>query len=95
MADARVWRSLSADDCVAVLLDGLTALFDRRSGQTHVLASPLPEILHALGAGPATTAELQQRLAKDFDLATMGGEAETVLMARLSDLAALGLVSAS
>jgi PqqD family protein of HPr-rel-A system len=78
---------------VAVPLDTLTALYDQASGQTHLLASPLPEILEALDAGPADIAVLTARLAAGFDLD--GEDVEAVIAARLAELAALGLVTAA
>jgi PqqD family protein of HPr-rel-A system len=92
MADARVWRPIAAETRTTVLLDSLTALYDRRSGQTHLLAAPLPEILSVLDAGPATTADLLARLAGAFDLEAAGEDPAAVLDARLAELAALGLV---
>jgi PqqD family protein of HPr-rel-A system len=87
------WRAASADRRVAVPLDSLTALFDRASGQTHLLPSPLPEILAALDDGPADVATLRARLAATFDLAAE--DAEASLTARLLELSALGLVIAA
>jgi PqqD family protein of HPr-rel-A system len=85
------WRAASADRRVAVPLDSLTAVFDRASGQTHLLASPLPEILAALDDGAADVATLRTRLSASFDLAAENAEA--ALTARLKELAALGLVT--
>jgi PqqD family protein of HPr-rel-A system len=89
-----VWRVAPAEMRVAVALDSLTALYDRRSGQTHVLASPLPEILTALDAGPADAEQLVVRLSKTFDLRTDNADARVVLQARLQELAGLGLLTA-
>lgn len=67
----------------------LVAIFHRPSGVTHLLASPAPEMLEALVAGPADAAELVARLAARFDLE---GDAEAAVAARLAELAAAGLV---
>ncbi|MBK8629035.1 MAG: HPr-rel-A system PqqD family peptide chaperone [Sphingomonadales bacterium] len=69
-------------------LEGLTALYHRPSGQTHVVAEPVPEILTAL-AGAA--------LSLDDLLAAMGlpaddGEIRAGLSGHLSALQASGLV---
>ncbi len=69
-------------------LDGLTALYHRPSGQTHLLAEPVPQILAALGSEALTAPALLARLAKDHALE---GDAEA-LEARLHELAAAGLV---
>ncbi len=78
---------------VAVPLDTLTAIFDRASGLTHLLATPLPEILAALDVGPADVATLTARLAADFDFDA--DDADSAITARLEELATLGLVSAT
>lgn len=99
MGDARQWRVAPVERQRSVALDSLTAHFDRASGQTHLLASPLPEILHALAAGPADAARLTARISADFDTVDSGVDsgdvrsAEAVILARLEELAALGLVS--
>ena len=71
-----------------VPLDVLTAFFDRRSGMTHLLAAPTPELLDALAAGPANEDALLARLgAADADADERAG-----LSAHLAALAAAGLV---
>lgn len=73
-----------------VLLEGLTLVFHPRSGMTHILAPPSPEILTALEEGPAGRDILIERLAARFDL---GGEDPAALVgARLAELEAAGLV---
>ncbi|WP_137752549.1 HPr-rel-A system PqqD family peptide chaperone [Sphingopyxis sp. L1A2A] len=73
-------------------LGELTAIFDRRSMQTHLVVSPMPEILAALGAGDCDAATLTARLAESFDL---GGadDATPIVAERLGELAAMGLVA--
>ncbi len=70
--------------------DGLTAVFHRSSGITHLLAEPAPEILAALADGWLTQAGLVARLSETFDLAGDAG----VLSGRLDELVATGLVEA-
>jgi PqqD family protein of HPr-rel-A system len=94
MTDVRRWRVATADSRIIVPLDSLIALFHRPSGQTHLLASPLPEILAALDDGPANLAELAARLARQFDLAAED-DADAALLARLNELATMGLVTAA
>lgn len=69
-------------------MDGLSLVYHRASGITHVLASPAPEILAALAA-PLSLDDLLARLGADFDLIDGGREA---LVARLDELVAAGLV---
>lgn len=74
-----------------VALDELTAIYHRASGQTHLVAPPVPEILAALAAEPATLAELLERLAAHYDV---GDPDIDALGARVEELLALGLVQA-
>ena len=71
-----------------VALGSLTALYHRRSGQTHVVSEPAPEILAALSEGPLTAEALLARLREIAD-EVKGPEA---LEARLAELVAIGLV---
>ncbi len=77
-----------ADAARSVALEGLTLLFHRPSGATHVLAPPAPQILELLREAPATAAELRERMAARYELA--GGQ--EALLARLAELEAAGLV---
>ena len=74
-------------DVRAVALDGLTLIYHAPSGMTHIVAPPAPEILDALAAGPADSAELLRRLSARFEFE--GGDAIHV---RLEELEAAGLV---
>jgi PqqD family protein of HPr-rel-A system len=82
----------------AVALDGLSLLFHAPSGMTHIVAAPAPEILDALGEGPADAVELTRRLRARFDFdgddpgSGSGAGAEAVIRARLDELEAAGLV---
>jgi PqqD family protein of HPr-rel-A system len=71
-------------------LEGLTALFHRPSGTTHILAPPAPQILAALAAGPADAAGIAARLEETFDLAA--DDSAAAIAARLAELEAAGLV---
>lgn len=71
----------------SVALDGLTLLFHARSGMTHFLAQPAPEILDVLRQGPASPAELLARLRARFAF-----EGDEAIHARLDELEAAGLV---
>jgi PqqD family protein of HPr-rel-A system len=74
-----------------VELDGVTLIFHRASGLTHIVASPAPEILTALAEGDADTGALLERLKRDFDFGE-DGELEAALGARLVELETAGLV---
>jgi PqqD family protein of HPr-rel-A system len=73
-----------------VPLDSLTAVYHRASGQTHVVAEPMPEILATLGVREADLPELIRRLAL-IDTA----DTRELLTERLDELIATGLVTRS
>jgi PqqD family protein of HPr-rel-A system len=78
--------------CVdSVALDGLSVIFHRPSGMTHIVAPPAPQILEALRMGPADAGEILARMRAWYDLE--GDEAADAVEARLDELEAAGLVS--
>jgi PqqD family protein of HPr-rel-A system len=72
-----------------VELDGLTAIFHKPSGMTHILAPPSPQILEALAGSPADEGEILERIGAQFEVE--GGE--EAMGARLAELEAAGLIS--
>ncbi len=85
----RRYRAPVAGGLRIVPLDELTAIYHRASGQTHVVAPPVPEMLELLADAPLGAAELLAALQARYDLpdADVAGVA-----ARLEELAAAGLV---
>jgi PqqD family protein of HPr-rel-A system len=79
------------DDVLLAPLDGMAALYHRSSGQTHLVAEPVPELLAVLTTQPISLAALLARLASDYDLEA-DDDACIVLAERLDELAALGLI---
>jgi PqqD family protein of HPr-rel-A system len=79
-----------ADAVRSVELDGLTALFHRPSGMTHILAAPAPQILEALAGEPGDAEAIVRRMAERFEI--LAEDAEGVVAARLAELEAAGLV---
>jgi len=73
-------------------LGDLTAIFDRRSVQTHLVVSPMPEILAAMDDEPCDAATLAARLAAEFEVEAEG-DVGAIVAERLHELAALGLVA--
>jgi PqqD family protein of HPr-rel-A system len=73
-----------------VELEGLTLLYHRRSGLTHILAPPAPQILAALASGPASATAIVERIGADFDLEA--DDPAAAIEARLAELEAAGLV---
>ena len=83
------FRAAPATTLKMVELDGITALFHRRSGQTHLIAEPAPELIALLQAEPVTRDQLWQRLGERFALAA---DERAALDERLSELVEAGLV---
>ncbi len=71
-------------------LEGLTLLYHRRSGLTHFLAPPAPQILEALAAGPASPAQIAKAIGERFEIESE--DPATAIAARLAELEAAGLV---
>ena len=78
-------------DRLAVEHEGLTILYHRPSGVTHIVSPPVPDLLAALERGPADAAGIVARLAAQHDVAGEDAPVE-VVAARLEELAAAGLV---
>lgn len=91
MAD-RSYRAAPPGSLRVEPLGGLTAIFDRRSMQTHLVVSPIPEILGAMGGDACDAAMLASRLSASFELEG-AADAQPILAERLSELAAMGLVA--
>lgn len=74
-------------------LGGLTAIFDRRSMQTHLVVAPMPEVLAAMAADRCNAAMVADRLAADFDLGVSDSDVRPLVADRLAELATMGLVA--
>ena len=86
------YRAAAEDDLIWHRLDSMTVLFHRSSGITHMLADPVPAIFEVMGDAPLTVAEIASRLDAQFDI-DANVNAEDIVLARLEELSALGLVS--
>ena len=86
---ATLYRAASPDSLIVAPVDLLTAIYHRASGQTHLMASPAPEILDALAEAPLDAAALLAKLHADYDLVDADPAA---LAARLDELVETGLV---
>ena len=69
-------------------LDALTLVYHRASGMTHLVDSPVPELLDLL-AEPLTLDQALAALSERFDLVDPDRDA---LVARIEELVASGLV---
>lgn len=87
----RAYRAAPAGALRIEPLGELTAIFDRRSMQTHLVVSPMPEILDVMGADACDAATLASRLAATFEI-DGDSDVQPILAERLGELAAMGLV---
>ncbi|MFM6853742.1 MAG: HPr-rel-A system PqqD family peptide chaperone [Sphingopyxis sp.] len=99
-----IWRGPAPGRLRIDPVDSLTLVYDRQSGQTHILAPPLPELLAILANGPLATGAVVAALMAQFDVTTDGeadptaaptGAGDDVparVAQRLDELAQLGLV---
>jgi PqqD family protein of HPr-rel-A system len=71
-------------------VEGLTLLYHRTSGLTHFLAPPAPQILEALADGPASAAQIAERMGQTFEIES--DDPAAAVAARLAELEAAGLV---
>jgi PqqD family protein of HPr-rel-A system len=85
------YRAESADSRIVQALDEMTLIYQRRSGITHIVAEPVPQILEAMGDTPCDAEALYASLSKQFDLGDAAA-AKEIIAARLEELAELGLV---
>lgn len=85
------YRAEDAANLIIRPLDELNLIYHRLSGITHIVASPVPEILATMKGDALNSGELLERLSHFYEL-----EAESDLMAvihaRLEDLTSLGLI---
>jgi len=86
-----LFRADPAGGHSVVPLDHFTAIFHRRSGQTHIVSDPVPQILALLEAGPLSASGVFDALAADNDLSA-DGDVIAALTDRLVELEAIGLV---
>jgi PqqD family protein of HPr-rel-A system len=82
-----VYITDDAGALTTVLLDGLSLVYHAPSGATHIVAPPAPEILEALGEGPADPVELLRRLHEKYEF-----DGDEVIHVRLGELEEAGLV---
>ncbi|MEH6791946.1 HPr-rel-A system PqqD family peptide chaperone [Parasphingorhabdus sp.] len=86
------YRAAAADDLIWHELDSMTLLFHRTSGITHMLADPAPAILDVMADRAMSAPEIAAFLATEYDV-ELATDTETIVLARLEELSALGLVS--
>ena len=92
MSAVPTYRAEPEDQWVLCALEDIMLVYHRRSGQTHMMVSPAPEILLALrGRDGAETGDVAAILAADYDLGDPA-DAQAAIAAHLEEMAGLGLV---
>lgn len=87
--EAQLYRAAASETLRVVPLDALTLVYHRSSGITHIVDTPVPEILETLSAEPLSAPDLLALLGERFELV----DADPLALAvRLDELAAVGLV---
>lgn len=84
------FKAGQADGLLVEPLDQMTLIYQRRSGITHIVAEPIPEILTVMGDEFLSAEDVAARLANSFELDA--SDAIAIVSARLEELAALGLL---
>jgi PqqD family protein of HPr-rel-A system len=90
-APSTLYRAEPADERIVEPLDSMTLIYQQRSGITHMVAEPVPQMLEAMGIDALHAKALLTRLAENFDLETDDAALQAI-SARLEELADLGLV---
>lgn len=89
----RVRHKYKAEPAAMLLiepLDAMTAIYHRRSGITHIVSEPVPQILELMAGEALTCGEILTRLSAAFDLD--GVDAQSMIAARLDEMTSLGLL---
>jgi PqqD family protein of HPr-rel-A system len=86
-----LYEAEPADGLLIEPLDAMTLIYHRRSGVTHMVAEPVPEMLQVMAGDSIDAGEVLTRLAATFDL-DESDDALASVTARLEELAELGLV---
>ena len=86
-----LYRAEAPEHRIIEPLDAMTLVYQRRSGITHMVSEPVPQILDMMAQDSLTAKDIAARLAAEFDLGSPD-EAVAAITARLEELAELGLV---
>ena len=92
MSQSTRFRAEAKDGCIVEPLDELTLIYHRRSGITHMVVEPVPQILAAMNGDALTLDQLLIRLSDSFDLGD-AADAKAAVAARIDELVDLGLVA--
>lgn len=85
------YRAEDAANLIIRPLDELNLIYHRLSGITHIVASPVPEMLAIMKDDALNSAELLERLSHSYALEAEA-DLKAVVQARLDELTNLGLI---
>ncbi len=88
-----LYRAEHKDDIIVEALDMITLVYQKRSGITHLIAEPMPQILEILADKSLTLTALCEDMAQQFDLDLQVPETKAAIAARIAELEVLGLVA--
>jgi PqqD family protein of HPr-rel-A system len=90
-ASKTLYQAEPAEARIVEPLDMMTLIYQRRSGITHMVGEPVPQMLEAMRGDVVDASVLAARLASSFDLGRRE-DAVARIAERLEELAELGLV---
>lgn len=85
-----VYRITTPDALIIRSLDSMTAIFQKSSGMTHIVADPVPAIIDVMADEVLNISQVLAKLADKYDIED-GDDAENIVAARLEELCQLGL----
>lgn len=85
-----VYRITTPDTLIVRPLDSMTAIFQKSSGMTHIVADPVPAIIDVMADEVLNISQVLAKLADKYDIED-GDDAENIVAARLEELCQLGL----
>ena len=86
------YRAVEAEHFSTRSSDGVRVIYDRRTGQTHVLAPDAAAILDTLSSCSGSPDEIFAAMSRAHDLVADDGDALGCISERLSELASMALV---
>ncbi|MEO9469469.1 HPr-rel-A system PqqD family peptide chaperone [Parasphingorhabdus sp.] len=85
-----IYRITTPDALIVRPLDSMTAIFQKSSGMTHIVADPVPAIVDVMADDALEISQVVGRLTDQYDIED-GDDAENIVAARLEELCQLGL----
>lgn len=90
---SQLYQAANSNHLILHSLDSMSLVFHKTSGITHMVANPVPAILEVMASRPMSATTIAEKLSITFDVVD-AVDVEEVVVARLKELCALGLVEA-